>query len=51
MSKIVTLKTNVKILHAWDRGRTDLSKFLKGKTATLNKYNMLYVVQSKNDIP
>jgi hypothetical protein len=50
MSKIVTLKINVKILHACDKGRTDLSKFLRGKTATLNKYKMLYVVQSKNDI-
>ena len=49
MSKKVTLKTNVKILHAWGK-REDLTKFLRGKTTNLQKYNMLYVVQSKNDV-
>ena len=40
---------NVKILHAWGK-RVDLTKFIRKKTgAFLNKYNLLYVVQSVND--
>ena len=49
MSKKVTLKTNLKILHAFGK-RVDLTKFIRQKTgAFLNKYNLLYVVQSVND--
>ena len=48
--KTVTLKTNIKVLHNWTDNRTDLSGFLRGKFAKYDRFNMLYVVQSKNDI-
>lgn len=46
----VNLKTNIKILHPWSDGRVDLAEFLRGNFTKYNKYNMLYVLQSKSDI-